>query len=98
MTRPTTKLGDNLTSWLRTVVPGLWSALVAWLVSLGLPSSVTDAVAGLGNQVIVPVVLAVVYALLRQLESRMPPWLTRVLLGSNRPPSYAGTEADHALG
>ncbi|WP_409466611.1 DUF6519 domain-containing protein [Amycolatopsis sp. GA6-003] len=98
MPQPTTPLGDHLTSWLRTVVPGLWSALVAWLVSLGLPSSVTDAVAGLGNQVIVPLVLAVVYALLRQLEPKMPPWLTRVLLGSNRPPSYAETEADHALG
>ncbi|WP_406641326.1 DUF6519 domain-containing protein [Amycolatopsis sp. WGS_07] len=99
MTHPTGQLGDHLTSWLRTVVPGLWSALVAWLVSLGLPSSVTDAVAGLGNQVIVPLVLAVVYALLRGLEAQMPPWLTRILLGSNRPPSYAETGADHhALG
>ncbi|MFD2468065.1 DUF6519 domain-containing protein [Amycolatopsis silviterrae] len=99
MTHPTGPLGDHLTSWLRTVVPGLWSALVAWLVSLGLPGSVTDAVAGLGNQVIVPLVLAVVYALLRGLEAQMPPWLTRILLGSNRPPSYAETGADrHALG
>lgn len=98
MPQPTTQLGDRLTSWLRTVVPGLWSALVAWLVSLGLPASVTDAVAGLGNQIIVPLVLAVVYALLRQLEPQMPPWLTRVLLGSNRSPSYAETEAGHALG
>ncbi|GAA1022012.1 MULTISPECIES: DUF6519 domain-containing protein [Amycolatopsis] len=99
MTQPTTQLGDHFTSWLRTVVPGLWSALVAWLVSLGLPASVTDAVSGLGNQVIVPVVLAIVYALLRQLEPQMPPWLTRILLGSNRPPSYAETGSDHhALG
>ncbi|MGV9298652.1 DUF6519 domain-containing protein [Amycolatopsis sp. NPDC003676] len=98
-TQQTSQLGDHFTSWLRTVVPGLWSALVAWLVSLGLPASVTDAVSGLGNQVIVPVVLAIVYALLRQLEPQMPPWLTRVLLGSNRPPSYAETGSDHhALG
>ncbi|WP_328609102.1 DUF6519 domain-containing protein [Amycolatopsis sp. NBC_00345] len=83
-------LGNQLTSWLRTVVPGLWATLVAWLVSLGLPASMTDWLGGLGNQLIVPVVLAVVYALLRRLEPTMPPWLTRLLIGSNRPPSYSG--------
>ncbi|RZQ60047.1 hypothetical protein [Amycolatopsis suaedae] len=82
-------MSDQVTSWLRTVVPGLWSALVAWLVSLGIPDAVTDMLNGLGSQVIVPVVLAAVYALLRKLEPSMPRWLTVVLLGSNRPPQYA---------
>jgi hypothetical protein len=82
-------LGNQLTSWLRTVVPGLWATLVTWLVSFGLPASMTDWLGWLGNQVIVPIVLAIVYALLRRLEPGMPPWLTRLLIGSNRPPQYA---------
>jgi hypothetical protein len=78
------------------VVPGLWATLVAWLVSFGLPASMTDWLGGLGNQVMVPIVLAIVYALLRRLEPLMPPWLTRLLIGSNRPPSYAGASSQAA--
>jgi hypothetical protein len=84
-------MSDQLTSWLRTVVPGLWSALIAWLVARGLPDAVTGALSGLGSQIIVPVVLAGVYAVLRWVEPKLPPWLTRILLGSNRPPAYSGT-------
>ncbi|MCU1682713.1 MAG: hypothetical protein JWQ81_3452 [Amycolatopsis sp.] len=84
-------MSDQLTSWLRTVVPGLWSALIAWLVTLGLPMSFTSTVSGLGNAVIMPLVLAAVYAALRQLEAKMPPWLTVLFLGSNRPPAYSDT-------
>lgn len=93
---PAGPLGNQLTSWLRTVVPGLWATLVAWLVSFGLPASMTDWLGGLGNQVMVPIVLAIVYALLRRLEPLMPPWLTRLLIGSNRPPSYAGASSQAA--
>jgi hypothetical protein len=82
-------MSDQLTSWVRTVVPGLWAALVAWLISLGLPDSFTSTVSGLGNAVVMPVVLAALYAALRGLEHKMPPWLTVLLLGSNRPPAYA---------
>ncbi|WP_329060049.1 DUF6519 domain-containing protein [Amycolatopsis sp. NBC_01480] len=89
---PAGPLGNQLTSWLRTVVPGLWATLVAWLVSFGLPASMTGWLGGLGNQVMVPIVLAIVYALLRRLEPIMPPWLTRLLIGSNRPPSYASSQ------
>lgn len=81
-------MSDKLTAWVRTVVPTLWSALVAWLVSLGLPPAVTDAVDGLGAIVVVPVAVAAVYAALRWLEPRLPAWLARVLLGSARPPTY----------
>jgi hypothetical protein len=81
-------MSDNLTAWVRTVVPALWSALVAWLVALGLPPVFTDAAAGLVDVLVVPVALASVYALLRWLEPKLPDWLTRVLLGSARPPTY----------
>jgi hypothetical protein len=84
-------MSDPLTSWVRTVVPGLWSALIAWLISLGLPDAITSALSGLGTTVIVPVALGGIYAALRGLESKMPPWLTVVLLGSNRPPNYAAS-------
>lgn len=79
---------DRLTAWVRTVVPALWAALVAWLVTLGLPPAVTDAVAGLVDVFVVPAVLAVVYAGLRWIEPRLPRWLTVVLLGSARTPVY----------
>ncbi|GHG97529.1 hypothetical protein ACFORH_42935 [Amycolatopsis roodepoortensis] len=88
-----TRLGDRLVSWLRTIVPGLWALGIAWLVGLGLPDSVTGAVDGLGQMVLIPAALAIVYPLLRAVEEKMPPWLTRVLLGSNQPPNY-GTSAD----
>jgi hypothetical protein len=95
-------MSDPLTSWVRTIVPGLWSALIAWLISLGLPDAITSALSGLGTTVIVPIALGGIYAALRGLEPKMPPslrglepkmppWLTVVLLGSNRPPSYAAS-------
>lgn len=84
----TTPLGDRLVSWLRTIVPGLWAAAIGWLVGLGLPESITTAVDGLGQAVLIPLALAVVYPLLRAVEAKLPPWLTRLLLGSNQPPSY----------
>ena len=86
-------MSDRLTSWVRTVVPAAWSAVVAWLVTLGLPDFVTDAVSGLGEQVIVPVVLGAVYAGLRWLEPRLPAWLTVILLGSNTQPRYTEPSA-----
>jgi hypothetical protein len=86
-------LGDRLVSWLRTIVPGLWSSLIAYLVGLGLPASVTGALDGLGRTVLVPLVFAGVYAGLRAVEVHLPPWATRLLLGSNQPPRY-GTSGD----
>jgi hypothetical protein len=82
-------MSDRLTAWVRTVVPALWSALVAWLVSLGLPPAVTNAAAGLVEILVVPVALGAVYAALRWLEKRVPPWLAVVLLGSAKTPIYS---------
>lgn len=75
-------------SWLRTVIPGLWSALVAYLATLGLPQPIVDALDGPGEQAVVAVTLAAVYAGMRWLEPRMPRWLVRALMGSERRPEY----------
>lgn len=81
-------MSNKLTSWVRTVVPTLWSALISWLVTLGLPASFGEALGGLTDTFIVPAVLAVVYAAIRWLEPRIPSWLAAVLAGSPRTPTY----------
>ena len=82
---------DKLTAWLRTVVPGLWAALVAWLVSLGLPASIAEVLSG-AEEFVVAVVLAAVYAGLRALEPHVPSRLSKILLGSSREPVYTKTK------
>ncbi|PKW12614.1 hypothetical protein [Saccharopolyspora spinosa] len=42
----------------------------------------------MSGQIVVPFVLATVYALLHCADPHLPPMLTRVLHGSNTPPSY----------
>lgn len=93
-------MSDALTSWVRTVVPTLWSALIAWLITLGLPESFGDALGGLSDTVIVPAVLAVVFAGIRWLEPRLPDGLSILLTGSPRTPHYspAGPVGRHARG
>lgn len=81
-------MSDRLISIIRTVVPALWSAQLAWLGSLGLPPAITDALLGLGEQLLVPLVLAVVYTALRWAEPHLPAWLARIFLGSTRTPTY----------
>lgn len=81
-------MSDQLTAWLRTVVPAAWSALVAYLVTLGAPEWLVDALGDAGHTLVVPLVLATVYVLLRWAEPYLPPAITRVLLGSNQPPTY----------
>lgn len=91
-------MSDALTSWVRTNVPALWSALIAWLVTLGLPESFGEALGGLADILLVPVVLAVVYAAIRWLEPRLPDGLSMLLTGSPRTPHYtpAGPDGRHA--
>lgn len=79
---------DWLRSVIRTVVPAGWAMLIVWLTHLGLPQSVLDAVSGLGGQVTDLVAMAVVYGFVRFIEPHLPVWITRVLMGSARPPMY----------
>ncbi|MGW1680567.1 hypothetical protein [Saccharopolyspora sp. NPDC002376] len=82
-------MSDQLTAWLRTIVPAAWSALVAYLVTLGAPDWLVNALGDAGPTLAVPMILGTVYAGLRALEPRMPAWLTRIVLGSNTPPIYS---------
>lgn len=79
---------EKVTAWVRTVVPGLWAALVTWLVTLGLPTGIADVLAG-GEEFVVAVALAGVYAGLRALEPHVPAWLAKILLGSTKQPVYS---------
>lgn len=92
MTSPDTPpVRDTLTAWVRTVVPALWSAGIAYLAArYALPAVVVTYADGVGAQVIVPVVLAIVYAGIRWMESRpwVPAWVTVVLTGSPKVPTY----------
>lgn len=79
---------DKRTDWLRTVVPVIWSALIAWLIKMGAPEMLTDALNHLGGTVVTPVVVAAVYGALKALESHLPPWLSKILMGSEHEPEF----------
>ncbi|MER7014574.1 hypothetical protein ABT324_24380 [Saccharopolyspora sp. NPDC000359] len=81
-------MSDQLTAWLRTIVPAAWSAVIAALVTAGAPAWLVDGLGDAGPTLVVPLVLGVVYTLLRAVEPRMPAWLTRILLGSSKAPAY----------
>lgn len=81
-------MSDFLTSWVRSIVPTAWAAVVAWLVSLGLPESFADELNGLAGTLLVPLVLTAVYAGVRWVEPHLPDWLSRLLTGSARTPTY----------
>jgi hypothetical protein len=89
-------IGDGVTSWLRTVVPVLWGVLLVLAVTHvpGLPVLVVTI---LSSAEVVGLIVAGVtagwYALWRWLEPRTPAWLTRLVLGSNKTPSYLGEHA-----
>ncbi|MCU6481305.1 hypothetical protein [Arthrobacter sp. A2-55] len=82
-----------LTSILRTIVPYLWGTFIGWALALVpvLEPLRADLLAyGDAAVPIIAVVLATAwYALWRWLEGKLPPWLTRILLGSALAPTYA---------
>lgn len=87
---PGESVSDFVVSLLRTVVPVLWGALITYLVSL-VPAvaSVLDpgTVAGWGPAV-AGFLTAVWYAVMRKIEPYLPAWLTVIVLGSNKQPTY----------
>lgn len=86
-------MSDRLRSIIRTVMPGAWAALVVYLVrQFGLPPAAEGwlSSAGVVEAVTNVAALAAVYAFARWIEPRLPDWLTRIILGSAKAPTYTG--------
>ena len=84
-------IGDKGASYLRTLVPTLWGALITQLV-VWWPSA-PDVVTDLANNegvlaALTAGVIFVWYWAWRKIENRIPAWLTRIVLGSNQVPVY----------
>jgi hypothetical protein len=83
-------------SWLRTVVPTAWGALITFLLSRF--PDVHEALSGPGvTMAVTAVAVALWYSLWRWLEPRLPAFLTALLLGSNARPTYPATVAGEVL-
>lgn len=86
-----------LTSILRTLVPALWGALVAWLIgvvpALAPHEADLNSLAGLAVPIIGAVITGAWYAFWRCLQPRLPAWLVRAVLGSAKTPTYEGKQA-----
>lgn len=75
-------------SWIRTVVPVLWGFALTFAATR-LPAIYALLVDNVHVYAFVEaVVTAAWYGLWRWLESHLPPWLTRFLLGANTQPKY----------
>jgi hypothetical protein len=87
-----------LISVARTVIPSAWGALISWAVYAGLLSPDLQASAEQFATILVGVVIALYYALVRLAEAQSwwPAWLSAVLLGAPSVPSYAPAVADSA--
>lgn len=92
-------LSDRAVSYLRTAVPAMWGAVVAAILKVlagHLPTDVygalSDFLSGpLAQALAVSAAIAAWYWVWRRVESRIPDWLTRIVLGSARTPGYAPT-------
>jgi hypothetical protein len=102
MTEPVpSNVRDVGVSIIRTVVPGLWASGLTWLATqlpalepvLNEPGMV-----GLGAAITLTL-LGLWHAFFRSVESKLPAWLTVLVLGSNRPPVYgpAGPRSTEVL-
>lgn len=90
-------MNDKVTDWVRQVVPTLWAALVAVLVSKNAPEWLTTVMQGMTYEVVVPVVLGATYGVLVKVEPHLPAWLRAVLMGSSKLPTYDDVKGKHAL-
>lgn len=87
---PTPSLRDIGISIIRTVVPTAWGAALTWVASqVPMFADALNAPAAVGFAgVLVAVLTTAWYSLMRSLESRLPAWLTVLVLGANRAPVY----------
>lgn len=90
---PPSSVRDFGVSWLRTVVPTAWGAVVAFLLSR--VPELHDALVNPGvTMAVTAAVVTLWYTLFRKLEPHIPAWLTAFLLGSNRAPVYPAFRSD----
>lgn len=89
-----------LTSLARTAVPSAWGVLISWAIGAGLLSPELQAQAQSFAFVLVGVVIAAYYALVRFLEAQawFPTWLSAILLGAPTVPVYVGQSSPAATG
>jgi hypothetical protein len=81
-----------LTSILRTIVPYIWGTIIGWVLSTVPPlEPLRDQLLAYGDAA-VPIIALVItgawYTLWRKVEARLPDWLTSILLGSSKAPTY----------
>lgn len=81
-----------LTPILRTIVPALWGSFIGWALALApVLEPLREQLLTYGD-LAVPIISAIIigawYALWKWLEPKLPDWLTRILLGSAKTPSY----------
>lgn len=87
-------MSDYIVSILRTIIPSLWGAGLAWLITrVPALEPVRDQLVGLGL-ILVAVCIGGYYALIRKLEPHLPDWLGRILIGSSRQPALYTSETE----
>lgn len=94
MTDPVPNVRDIGVSIIRTVVPSLWGAGLTWLttqIPALAPILNEPGMTGLGA-VLAATLIGLWYAFFRSIEKKLPAWLTVLVLGSNRPPTYQAAE------
>lgn len=82
------------TSFIRTMVPIMWSAVVGWLLML-IPAlePVRELLLDQSDTLVLFIGGAFAagwYALTRWLEPKLPDWLSGILMGSAKTPEYSG--------
>lgn len=92
-------MSDLVVARLRTAVPVVWGAVVAWLLTSlpAIPESVGawldgDAVRG----AVITAVIMAWYAIWNKYSSKVPDWLVTIVLGSAKTPTYTtGTATEY---
>lgn len=89
-TKETKTIGDYAASWIRTTVPILWGVLLTQ-ITIRIPCVhdflQSQQIIGLGVAIAGAITTAW-YSLWRKIEPKLPPWMTRIVLGSNTTPIY----------
>lgn len=97
-------LSDKVIARLRTLVPLWWGAFVVWLLAqwpavgetlsdFGVDLNDPNVVAGVTGAAVIVFTFLWDYVW-KRVEHILPPWLTRIVVGSNQTPTYAPKAAD----